>query len=286
MATREARICCCDLAANSRTSIASSIDLPVMDYELHVSIPVKGLPLPLFFLDTPPTTPNSSCESWQSSPLPPTPRTPRKPIAPRPSCDPSRIHQSTIIRFQMSTLGKSGTPTVKITASTHGHSLDKVRRRLQWESGTDLENDCECETPIKKSQKKLRRSCEALGRTRYNADADDEMEIEDANLSSPPYSPVESPSCAKSKKKSTASFSTSTTSKVKTCASCKTRKTPLWRDSEDGTPYCNACGIRYKKYRVRCPVCSYIPHKDENINNVCCICGADLVHTKGRASCR
>ena len=91
--------------------------------------------------------------------------------------------------------------------------------------------------------------------------------------------------CAKSKKKSTASFSTSTTSKVKTC-SCKTRKTPLWRDSEDGTPYCNACGIRYKKYRVRCPVCSYIPHKDENINNVCCICGADLVHTKGRASCR
>ncbi|KAF5905033.1 GATA-type zinc finger protein 1 isoform X1, partial [Clarias magur] len=29
----------------------------------------------------------------------------------------------------------------------------------------------------------------------------------------------------------------------KICASCCTRKTPLWRDAEDGTPLCNACGI-------------------------------------------
>lgn len=28
------------------------------------------------------------------------------------------------------------------------------------------------------------------------------------------------------------------------CASCCTRKTPMWRDAEDGTPLCNACGIR------------------------------------------
>lgn len=38
---------------------------------------------------------------------------------------------------------------------------------------------------------------------------------------------------------------------VKICASCKTRRTPLWRDSEDGTPLCNACGIRYVQ-----PFCS------------------------------
>ena len=31
----------------------------------------------------------------------------------------------------------------------------------------------------------------------------------------------------------------------KTCASCSVNKTPLWRDAEDGTPLCNACGIRY-----------------------------------------
>jgi len=34
----------------------------------------------------------------------------------------------------------------------------------------------------------------------------------------------------------------------KECASCGTFKTPLWRDAEDATHLCNACGIRYKKY--------------------------------------
>ncbi|XP_043769970.1 GATA-type zinc finger protein 1 isoform X1 [Cervus elaphus] len=28
------------------------------------------------------------------------------------------------------------------------------------------------------------------------------------------------------------------------CASCRTERTPLWRDAEDGTPLCNACGTR------------------------------------------
>ena len=58
--------------------------------------------------------------------------------------------------------------------------------------------------------------------------------------------------------------------KVKVCASYKTKKTPLWRDAEDGTPYCNACGIRFKKYRICCPICSYIPRKDEKFGNSCC----------------
>ena len=66
--------------------------------------------------------------------------------------------------------------------------------------------------------------------------------------------------------------------KGKVCASCKTKKTPLWRDSEDGTPYCNACGIRFKKYKICCPICSYIPRKDENFGNICCHCGSSLFH--------
>lgn len=70
--------------------------------------------------------------------------------------------------------------------------------------------------------------------------------------------------------------------KVKICASCKTRKTPLWRDSEDGTPYCNACGIRFKKYHVRCSSCLYIPRKDEKTGNVCCVCSARLVQCRFR----
>eukprot|EP01134_Creolimax_fragrantissima_P001175 CFRG1175T1 len=49
----------------------------------------------------------------------------------------------------------------------------------------------------------------------------------------------------------------------KECASCFTRSTPMWRDSPDGVPYCNACGIRYKKYSIRCNTCKYIPRKEE-----------------------
>ncbi|XP_063175024.1 GATA-type zinc finger protein 1 [Chroicocephalus ridibundus] len=49
----------------------------------------------------------------------------------------------------------------------------------------------------------------------------------------------------------------------KRCASCKTRRTPLWRAAENGTPLCNACGIRYKKYRVRCRRCWNVPGKSE-----------------------
>ncbi|ELU09646.1 hypothetical protein CAPTEDRAFT_202256 [Capitella teleta] len=59
----------------------------------------------------------------------------------------------------------------------------------------------------------------------------------------------------------------------KQCASCGTKKTPLWRDAEDGTPLCNACGIRYKKYRLRCTNCWHIPKKDSKVQSHCCHCG-------------
>ncbi|KNC87064.1 hypothetical protein SARC_00808 [Sphaeroforma arctica JP610] len=61
-----------------------------------------------------------------------------------------------------------------------------------------------------------------------------------------------------------------TTSTVrKQCASCSTSNTPMWRDSPDGVPYCNACGIRYKKYGVRCGSCKYIPRKEEKSLHSC-----------------
>uniref|UniRef100_A0AAY3ZUL8 GATA-type domain-containing protein n=1 Tax=Denticeps clupeoides TaxID=299321 RepID=A0AAY3ZUL8_9TELE len=63
----------------------------------------------------------------------------------------------------------------------------------------------------------------------------------------------------------------------KMCASCCTRKTPLWRDAEDGTPLCNACGIRYKKYRIRCLHCWHIPRKEGSSNSRCFKCG-DTLH--------
>ncbi|CAN0022505.1 unnamed protein product [Bubo scandiacus] len=59
----------------------------------------------------------------------------------------------------------------------------------------------------------------------------------------------------------------------KRCASCKTRRTPLWRAAENGTPLCNACGIRYKKYRVRCRRCWNIPGKSGTPRPRCPHCG-------------
>ncbi|XP_046335929.1 GATA-type zinc finger protein 1-like isoform X1 [Haliotis rufescens] len=63
---------------------------------------------------------------------------------------------------------------------------------------------------------------------------------------------------------------------AKVCASCGTRRTPLWRDAEDGTPLCNACGIRYRKYRVRCSKCWHIPKKDSKTYPSCSVCGGML----------
>ncbi|KPP57438.1 GATA-type zinc finger protein 1-like [Scleropages formosus] len=62
-------------------------------------------------------------------------------------------------------------------------------------------------------------------------------------------------------------------SKNKMCASCSTKITPLWRCSEDGIYLCNACGIRYKRYRVHCHQCWYIPRKRGNSSSRCFRCG-------------
>lgn len=54
------------------------------------------------------------------------------------------------------------------------------------------------------------------------------------------------------------------TARKKCCASCKTKKTPYWRDGwEKSVLLCNACGIRYQKYRKYCMTCLSIARKDE-----------------------
>jgi hypothetical protein len=47
------------------------------------------------------------------------------------------------------------------------------------------------------------------------------------------------------------------------CAACFTKKTPYWRNSWDDLLLCNACGIRYHKYRIYCKKCKYVPRKEE-----------------------
>jgi len=62
----------------------------------------------------------------------------------------------------------------------------------------------------------------------------------------------------------------------KVCASCHTRSTPYWRDGWGGVCLCNACGIRYKKRRIVCGDCSYVPRKEER-SGACPRCGCALV---------
>ncbi|KAM8763777.1 GATA-type zinc finger protein 1 isoform 2-T2 [Rhynchonycteris naso] len=65
------------------------------------------------------------------------------------------------------------------------------------------------------------------------------------------------------------------------CASCRTQRTPLWRDAEDGTPLCNACGIRYKKYGTRCSNCWLVPRKNVQTKRLCGRCGMSLGSHQG-----
>jgi GATA zinc finger len=58
----------------------------------------------------------------------------------------------------------------------------------------------------------------------------------------------------------------------KMCHSCRTKNTPYWRDGWDGVCLCNACGIRYRKRRMYCNDCLYVPRKDERILSKCPNC--------------
>jgi hypothetical protein len=62
----------------------------------------------------------------------------------------------------------------------------------------------------------------------------------------------------------------------KKCFACGTKKTPYWRDGWDGVLLCNACGIRFTKYRLRCLSCLYVPRKDEKHFVDCVKCGAAM----------
>lgn len=54
------------------------------------------------------------------------------------------------------------------------------------------------------------------------------------------------------------------------CASCGATKTPYWRDAwGENISLCNACGLRYAKFKKRCSSCHYVPRKEDK-NGRCC----------------
>ncbi|KAK9709763.1 DNA-binding transcription repressor [Basidiobolus ranarum] len=64
----------------------------------------------------------------------------------------------------------------------------------------------------------------------------------------------------------------------KCCASCGVKHTPCWRPGwSDQVPLCNSCGLRYRKTKVYCKHCLYIPLRSELSNNAeCRKCFKDL----------
>uniref|UniRef100_H0VV08 GATA-type zinc finger protein 1 n=1 Tax=Cavia porcellus TaxID=10141 RepID=H0VV08_CAVPO len=80
---------------------------------------------------------------------------------------------------------------------------------------------------------------------------------------------------------STAATEPNPRARPRRCASCRTQRTPLWRDAEDGTPLCNACGIRYKKYGTRCSGCWLVPRKTVQPKKLCGRCGVSLGPLEG-----
>ena len=262
---------------------------------------LAGLPYPptVNLLGTPPLTPNSDVRSITPCSAPAAWRTPRKPEHPQRSTVSESKRDSVILSFKLVRGEEHRAPSLSISTTELESSREPRAKRRLFTSSYDTVDYSDL-FDISRARKVARLSSLSLSRVQKSkcspvqpdldgTDADDEMEQSafSANYLSPPYSPLEDSSTSDtSPPELLHSLQTqrirgvAVTPKVKTCASCKTKKTPLWRDSDDGTPYCNACGIRFKKYHVRCSACFYIPRKDEKINNSCCLCGSRLVHCR------
>lgn len=60
---------------------------------------------------------------------------------------------------------------------------------------------------------------------------------------------------------------------ARVCYSCSTRVTPYWRDGwSPGILLCNACGLRFSKYRKVCHICKAIGIKANFERITCPIC--------------
>ncbi|KAJ1722902.1 DNA-binding transcription repressor [Coemansia erecta] len=65
------------------------------------------------------------------------------------------------------------------------------------------------------------------------------------------------------------------------CASCGASSTPCWRPGLiDSMTLCNQCGLRYKKGKVYCVKCSYVPTKTEIATGGATVCKRCLSHIR------
>lgn len=257
-------------------------------------------PAVVSLLGTPPHTPTSTGQTTKTPISVPSLRTPRKLQHPQRSTVSESKKDSVIVRFRLVQNEDQSVPSLSISTTALARStVSRAKRRL-FTSDCDSLDYSDFDIRVNKFPRLSSSSFKRMQKSKYTptqsemdgTEADDEMEqmAFSVNYLSPPYSPVEGSSAMETSPpeslqsqrnhRTVSNSIVNITPKVKTCASCKTKKTPLWRDSDDGTPYCNACGIRFKKYHVRCSACFYIPRKDEKVNNSCCLCGSRLVHCR------
>lgn len=64
---------------------------------------------------------------------------------------------------------------------------------------------------------------------------------------------------------------------IRICYSCSTSVTPYWRDGwSPGIILCNACGLRFSKYRKVCHTCKWVGKKANYERITCPNCGTGL----------
>ena len=93
------------------------------------------------------------------------------------------------------------------------------------------------------------------------------------SYSSPDYSPSNS---IQENKKQAKRFNQNNSERC--CASCGATKTPYWRDAwGESISLCNACGLRYAKFKKRCSSCLYVPRKEDKTSRACTQCRGSWV---------
>ncbi|KAJ1811048.1 DNA-binding transcription repressor, partial [Coemansia sp. RSA 2599] len=115
--------------------------------------------------------------------------------------------------------------------------------------------------------KRKREGKEALGERRGNSPAVKRPALHHNHHHGSRFSPVPSSSAAGAKAAVTSGVGSPFVSAGqgrRCCASCGASSTPCWRPGLiDSMTLCNQCGLRYKKGKVYCAKCSYVPTKTE-----------------------
>ena len=64
----------------------------------------------------------------------------------------------------------------------------------------------------------------------------------------------------------------------KQCAACTANKTPYWRDAwSEYLMLCNACGLRFQKFKLHCCKCNYVPRKEDYKSPKCPQCDGEWI---------